>query len=93
MLKLLIFIFIASITPGPNNILILSDGLRFGYRKTIGFNLGVCFAAFVGLFVIAYTGKDLTKFPVFNFTIAIFGSIFYFSLDFIQKKVLPWYRS
>lgn len=76
MIKLLIFIFIASVTPGPNNILILSDGLRFGYKKTIGFNLGVCFAAFVGLFVIAYTGKDLTKFPIFNFTIAIFGSIY-----------------
>ena len=76
MLKLLIFIFIASITPGPNNILILSDGLRFGYKKTIPFNLGVCFSAFIGLFLIAYTGKDLTKYPTFNFFIAIFGSLY-----------------
>lgn len=35
------FSFATSITPGPNNIMLLSSGLTFGYRRTLPHTLGV----------------------------------------------------
>jgi cysteine/O-acetylserine efflux protein len=44
----LIYAFITTFTPGPNNILSMANAMRFGYRKVHGFLLGV----FVGFFVV-----------------------------------------
>jgi threonine/homoserine/homoserine lactone efflux protein len=38
---LLMFAFVSSITPGPNNILLASSGARFGMRKTIAHAAGI----------------------------------------------------
>jgi len=35
------FSFATSLTPGPNNIMLLSSGLTFGYKRTIPHILGV----------------------------------------------------
>ncbi len=40
-LGLLLFAFVSSITPGPNNMMLLSSGLTFGFRRTIPHILGV----------------------------------------------------
>jgi threonine/homoserine/homoserine lactone efflux protein len=40
-LALLLFAFVSSITPGPNNMMLLSSGLTFGFRQTIPHMLGV----------------------------------------------------
>ena len=37
----LLYTFATSITPGPNNIMSMSLGLRVGFRKTLFFNTGV----------------------------------------------------
>jgi len=37
----LLYVFVSSFTPGPNNILSLTYASRYGYRKTLGFILGV----------------------------------------------------
>jgi len=48
----------------------------------------------IGIFILSKKGLfNLELVWASIFCIAIFGSIFYFSLDLIQKKVLPWYRS
>lgn len=41
LISIFIFSFSTSITPGPNNIMLLSSGLTFGYKKTIPHMLGV----------------------------------------------------
>jgi len=51
---LLVFAFVTSITPGPNNIMLLSSGLTYGFRRTIphiaGITVGFAFmVAAVGL--------------------------------------------
>jgi threonine/homoserine/homoserine lactone efflux protein len=38
----LLFAWVNSITPGPNNIMLLSSGLNFGFRRTIPHLLGIC---------------------------------------------------
>jgi len=35
------FAFVTSVTPGPNNLLLLASGLNFGYRRSIPHMLGV----------------------------------------------------
>ena len=58
---LLTFAFVASITPGPNNLMLLASGANFGIRRTLphmfGISLGHSFMVFVvglglaGLFI------------------------------------------
>ena len=38
---LLLFTFVSSITPGPNNLMLLSSGVNFGFRRTIPHMLGI----------------------------------------------------
>ena len=53
---LFIFAFVASITPGPNNIMLMASGTNFGFRKTfphiLGINIGfstLVFSVGIGL--------------------------------------------
>jgi len=41
-LGLIIYIFIAAFTPGPNNMLSLTLGKEYGYKKSLVFIYGVC---------------------------------------------------
>ena len=35
------FVFVTSITPGPNNLMLMASGSNFGFRRTIPYMLGV----------------------------------------------------
>ena len=36
----LAYVFVTTFTPGPNNIMAMTNGVRYGYRRTLGFLLG-----------------------------------------------------
>ncbi|MBI1777655.1 MAG: LysE family translocator [Proteobacteria bacterium] len=40
-LPLAVYVFVMSITPGPNNVMVTASGAMFGYRRTIPHLLGV----------------------------------------------------
>ncbi len=42
LLPLTTFLFVASITPGPNNLMLAASGAGFGFRRTVPHMLGVC---------------------------------------------------
>lgn len=42
LLALASFTFVASITPGPNNLMLAASGVGFGLRRTVPHMLGVC---------------------------------------------------
>lgn len=42
-ISIISFALAATMTPGPNNIMLLSSGLTFGYRRTISHALGINF--------------------------------------------------
>lgn len=48
---LVLFAFVSSITPGPNNLMLMASGANFGFRRTIphmlGVNLGFVFMCLV----------------------------------------------
>jgi threonine/homoserine/homoserine lactone efflux protein len=52
---LALFMFVSSITPGPNNLMLLSSGIRFGFGRTVPHLLGIT-AGMVLLLLVAYAG-------------------------------------
>lgn len=53
-LALLVFAFVSSVTPGPNNLMLLASGVNFGFRRTIPHMLGIGVGFFVLLFAIGF---------------------------------------
>lgn len=45
LLPFMLFAFVASITPGPTNILVLSHSARYGFKASLPIILGACVAA------------------------------------------------
>src|SRR5690606_16168956 len=43
LIPLAVFAFVSSITPGPNNIMLTSSGLLFGFARTVPHMLGITF--------------------------------------------------
>lgn len=77
LLALAAFAFVSSITPGPNNLMLMASGTNFGFVRTIPHMLGVA----IGFtFMIALVGAGLVKvfeaFPVAH-TILKVGSVAY----------------
>lgn len=42
-LAVLLFCISSMVTPGPNNIMIMSSGLNFGIKPSLPHYLGICF--------------------------------------------------
>jgi len=65
LLPFLLFAFVASITPGPTNILVLSNSARYGLAAAVPLVIGGCAgAAAIVLLVGSGVGSSLTAFPV-----------------------------
>lgn len=41
------YIFLTAFTPGPNNVMAMSNAGKYGFRKSLQFNLGVLFGLFI----------------------------------------------
>jgi len=64
LLPFLLFAFVASITPGPTNILVLSNSARYGLRAALPIILGACAgAAGIVLAVGSGIGESLIHLP------------------------------
>ncbi|MEO1141907.1 MAG: LysE family translocator [Pseudomonadota bacterium] len=57
-LALIGFSFVSSVTPGPNNIMLLASGVNFGFRRTIPHMCGIAFG--FGILLLA-TGFGLQQ--------------------------------
>ena len=77
LLALMAYAFVTSITPGPNNTMLLASGANFGLRRTtphiLGVNLGFAFMVLaVGLGV----GGILVAFPLFYVALRYGGAAY-----------------
>lgn len=64
LLPFLLFAFVASITPGPTNILVLSNSARYGLTAAVPIIFGACAsAATIVLLVGTGAGSSLTSMP------------------------------
>lgn len=64
LLPFLLFAFVASITPGPTNLLVLSNSARFGLGAVVPMTLAACGAAALLVLVVGLgIGETLTQHP------------------------------
>ncbi|OUS36311.1 hypothetical protein A9Q94_09855 [Rhodobacterales bacterium 56_14_T64] len=76
-LALALFAFVSSITPGPNNLMLMASGANFGFRRTIPHMLGVALGF---VFMVLMVGVGLVQvfdaYPV-SYTVLKAGSVVY----------------
>lgn len=76
LLPFLLFAFVASITPGPTNILVLSNSARYGLAAAVPIIFGACAsAATIVLLVGTGAGSSLTALPIVQSTMQWVGVI------------------
>ncbi|ESW86324.1 LysE family translocator [Mesorhizobium sp. C280B] len=74
---LLVYAFVTSITPGPNNFMLLASGVNFGLVKTVPHMLGIGFGFLVLLLAVGFgLGAVLTAFPVLHTGLKIAGGLY-----------------
>jgi len=71
---LILFSFVASITPGPNNIMLMASGANFGFKRTLPHMLGVALG-FVFLFLVIGAGLAnlFERLPKMYYVLKIIG--------------------
>ena len=76
-LALLAYAFVTSITPGPNNLMLLASGVNFGFIRTIPHMLGVGIGFFVMLLAVGFgLGAVFTAFPALHLVLKVLGSAY-----------------
>lgn len=76
-LALLGFAVVSSVTPGPNNLMLLSSGVTFGFRRTIPHMLGIGVGFVVLLLAVgAGLGALLTALPWLHTALKIAGGLY-----------------
>ena len=74
---LIIFAFVASITPGPNNLMLLASGVNFGFWRTVPHMLGVGLGFVFMVVVIGLgLGQLFALFPWLYLTLKAIGAIY-----------------
>ncbi|TIR18075.1 MAG: LysE family translocator [Mesorhizobium sp.] len=76
-LALLVYAFVTSITPGPNNLMLLASGVNFGIVRTVPHMLGISIGFLILLLAVGFgLGAVLTAFPVLHTALKIAGAAY-----------------
>ena len=82
---ILFFTIATMVTPGPNNIMVMTSSLNYGIKRTMPHYLGICFGFPAMVFVIGLGfGTLFTEFPLLHQIIQIVGVVF---LLYISWKI------
>lgn len=76
-LALLTFAFVSSITPGPNNFMLLASGVNFGFTRSIPHMLGIGVGFFILLLAVGFgLGALLVAFPALHIALKVMGGAY-----------------
>ncbi len=76
-LAMIAFAFVSSITPGPNNFMLLASGVNFGFRRTIPHMLGIGGGFLSLLLAVGFgLGSLLIAFPMLELVLKIAGGAY-----------------
>lgn len=71
------FALVTSITPGPNNLMLLASGANFGFKRTIPHMLGIALGMIALLLcILAGLGTLFMQFPVAQTVLKILGAAY-----------------
>ncbi len=72
-----IFAFVGSITPGPNNVMLLSSGANFGFRRTIPHMLGITIGFSIMVLLVGLgLGSIFEKYPIIYTVLRYFSAAY-----------------
>ncbi|KMY51418.1 LysE family transporter [Peribacillus loiseleuriae] len=89
LLSFLLYVFITSFTPGPNNIMAMLFANKSGFKKTLRFCLGVGAGFFVIMILSSYFNLLLKNFiPKIEFAMTILAAIYmvYLAIKIVMSK-------
>ncbi|MFE4896816.1 LysE family transporter [Peribacillus butanolivorans] len=89
LLSFLLYVFVTSFTPGPNNIMAMLFANKYGFKKTLGFCLGVGAGFFVIMILSSYFNLLLKNFiPKIEFFMTFLAAIYmlYLAIKIIISK-------
>ena len=89
LVSFLLYVFVTSFTPGPNNIMAMLFANKYGFKKTIRFCLGVGAGFFVIMLLCSYFNLLLKNFiPKIEFLMMILGAVYmlYLAIKIIISK-------
>jgi threonine/homoserine/homoserine lactone efflux protein len=76
-LALLVYALVTSITPGPNNLMLLASGVNFGIARTVPHMLGISIGFLVLLLAVGFgLGAVLTAFPALHTALKVAGAAY-----------------
>lgn len=74
---LVVFSFVTSITPGPNNFMLMASGVNFGFRRTLPHMLGIGGGFLILLLAVGFgLGAILLRYPAFHVALKIAGGCY-----------------
>lgn len=83
----MLFAVSASVTPGPNNIMVMTSGVNFGVRKSLPLITGICVGFALMLLVIGFGFAQLfTLFPHLHLVIKITGVVYLLYLAYLIAR-------
>ncbi|MCG8158193.1 LysE family translocator [Brenneria goodwinii] len=76
-LSMLGFLWVAAITPGPNNMLLTTSGANFGFSRSLWLMLGIIFGMQSILLLVAFgVGGLILIYPSLHFALKVLGSLY-----------------
>ncbi|MEP0519784.1 MAG: LysE family translocator [Hyphomicrobiales bacterium] len=76
-ITLVVFAFVTSITPGPNNFMLLASGVNFGFKRTVPHMFGIGGGFLVLLIAVGLgLGELLARFPPLFLALKFAGGIY-----------------
>jgi len=85
----LIYVFVTTFTPGPNNVLSMSNAMQFGYRKTLRFLAGIVCGFFVIMLLSGFLNVALaTQVPALKHWLNILGALYllYLAIHILRSR-------
>ncbi|KAF0095779.1 MAG: putative amino acid efflux protein [Puniceicoccaceae bacterium 5H] len=80
------FMLVASLTPGPNNVMLTASGINFGYKRTLPHILGVVVGcALLLLLVVLGVGAAYHAYPPLQLILKVLGSCY---LVYLAYRIL-----
>jgi threonine/homoserine/homoserine lactone efflux protein len=77
LLALAAFAFVSSVTPGPNNFMLLASGVNFGFIRTIPHMCGIAFGFCLLLLAVGFgLGALLTAYPPLHLALKVVGGAY-----------------
>lgn len=77
LIPFLSYVFVASFTPGPNNILSMVNAKRYGFKNSFPFNLGVLTGFIIIMIACSYFNLFLFNLmPKIEYFLGIFGAVY-----------------